>query len=103
MPSKLTAAARNDIQLQLQAGCSIDDVVDAFRISKPQAYKMRANLKAFGNVAPDAAQFQVQGKPVLVSSDARDGVLDFCLTTVNLRISTRSSSTSKLHGILWFR
>ncbi len=79
MPSKLTAAARNDIQLQLEAGTAVALVAEAFRITGTQVYKMRANLKAFGTVAPDPAEFQVQGRPSLVSSEARDGVLDFLL------------------------
>jgi hypothetical protein len=40
---------------------------------------MLENLRVFGEVAPDAAQFQVQGRARPVTPDARDGVLDFLL------------------------
>jgi hypothetical protein len=40
---------------------------------------MRENLHTFGCVAPDPAQFQVQGRPRLVTPEAREGVLDFLL------------------------
>ena len=39
--------------------------VAAFRMTEAQVYKMRANLRLFGEVAPDPAQFQVQGRPRL--------------------------------------
>ena len=65
MPSKLTKAARDDIQLQLEAGTRVNVIASAFR--EAQVYKMRAN-RSFGEVAPDPAQFQVQGRPRL-----RDG------------------------------
>jgi hypothetical protein len=61
MPSKLTQAARDDIQLQLEAGTRPDTIASSYRISERQVYKMRENLKIFGCVAPDPAQFQVQG------------------------------------------
>ena len=79
MPSKLTQAAREDIQLQLQYGTRVDVIANAFRISQSQVYKMRENLQVFGCVAPDPAQFQVQGRPRLVTPEAREGVLDFLL------------------------
>lgn len=79
MPSKLTKAARDDIQLQLQSGTRVDIIAHAYRISEAQVYKMRSNLNTFGDVAPDPAQFQVQGRPRLITPDAREGVLDFLL------------------------
>ena len=79
MPSKLTQAARDDIQLQLEAGTLVDIIANAYRISERQVYKMRENLHLFGTVAPDPAQFQVQGRPRLVTPEAREGVLDFLL------------------------
>jgi transposase len=79
MPSKLTEAARDDIELQLQSGTRPDVIASAYRISERQVYKMRENLHIFGCVAPDPAQFQVQGRPRLVTPEAREGVLDFLL------------------------
>ena len=79
MPSKLTQQARDDIQLQLEAETHVDVIVSSYRISSAQVYKMRDNLRAFGTVAPDPAQFQVQGRPRLVTPEAREGVLDFLL------------------------
>jgi hypothetical protein len=79
MPSKLTQAARDDIQLQLEAGTRPNTITSAYRISERQVYKMRENLKIFGCVAPDPAQFQVQGRPRLITPNAREGVLDFLL------------------------
>jgi transposase len=40
---------------------------------------MRENIRMFGCVAPDPAQFQVQGRPRLVTPEAREGVLEFLL------------------------
>jgi hypothetical protein len=40
---------------------------------------MRENLHIFRCIAPDPAQFQVQGRPRLVTPEAREGVLDFLL------------------------
>jgi hypothetical protein len=40
---------------------------------------MRENLRTFGEVAPAPAQFQVQGRPRLITPEAREGVLDFLL------------------------
>jgi hypothetical protein len=57
MPSKLTQAAREDIELQLQSGTRVDIIANSFRISLSQVYKMRENLRVFGCVAPDPAQF----------------------------------------------
>ena len=57
MPSKLTQAARDDIQLQLQAGTRPDIIANTYRISERQVYKMRENLRIFGCVAPNPAQF----------------------------------------------
>ena len=65
MPSKLTKAARDDIQLQLEAGTRVNVIASAFRITEAQVYKMRANLRSFGELAPEPAQFQVQGRPRL--------------------------------------
>jgi hypothetical protein len=79
MPSKLTQAARDDIQFQLQAGTRPDIIANAYRISERQVYKMRENLRIFGCVAPNPAQFQVQGRPHLITPEAREGVLDFLL------------------------
>jgi transposase len=79
MPSKLTQAVRDDIQLQLQASTRPDVIATAYRISERQVYKMQQNLKTFGCVAPDPAQFQIQGRPRLVTPEAREGVLDFLL------------------------
>jgi transposase len=79
MPSKLTQAAREDIELQLQYGTRVDVIATAFRISISQVYKMRENIRMFGCVAPDPAQFQVQGRPRLVTPEAREGVLEFLL------------------------
>jgi hypothetical protein len=59
MPSKLTKAARDDIELQLQSGTRPNIIASAYRISERQVYKMRENLHIFGCVAPDLAQFQV--------------------------------------------
>ena len=79
MPSKLTKAARDDIQLQLQSGTRVDIIAHSYRISEAQVYKMRSNLHAFGEVAPNPARFQVQGRPRLITPDAREGMLDFLL------------------------
>ena len=79
MPSKLTKAARDDIQLQLQSGTRVDIIAYLYRISEAQVYKMRSNLHAFGEVAPNPARFQVQGRPRLITPDAREGMLDFLL------------------------
>jgi hypothetical protein len=79
MSSKLTQAARDDIQLQLEANTRPDIIADAYRITERQVYKMRDNLKTFGSVAPDLTQFQIQGRLRLVTFEARDGVLDFFL------------------------
>ena len=57
MPSKLTKAARDDIQLQLQSGTRVDIIAHSYRISEAQVYKMRSNLHAFGEVAPNPARF----------------------------------------------
>ena len=65
MPSKLTKAARDDIELQLEAGTRVNVIASAFRITEAQVYKMRANLRSFGELAPEPAQFQVQGRPRL--------------------------------------
>jgi hypothetical protein len=40
---------------------------------------MRENLRHFGRVAPDPAEFHVQGRPRLITPDAREAVLDFLL------------------------
>jgi len=40
---------------------------------------MRENLRIFGCMAPDPAQFQVQDRPHLITPEARKGVLDFLL------------------------
>jgi hypothetical protein len=40
---------------------------------------MRENLHIFSYVAPDPAQFQVQGRPRVVTPEAREGVLNFLL------------------------
>ena len=48
MPSKLTKVARDDIQLQLEAGTRVNVIASAFR--EAQVYKMRANLRSFGEV-----------------------------------------------------
>jgi hypothetical protein len=53
MPSKLTQAARDDIELQLKAGTRPDIIANAYRISERQVYKMRENLDILGEVAPD--------------------------------------------------
>lgn len=79
MPSKLTQATRDDIQLQLEAGARPDAIASAFRVGRSQIYKMRSNLAHFGTVAPDPAQFQVQGRPRLINDDAREDILDFLL------------------------
>jgi transposase len=79
MPSKLTQAARDDIELQLEAGTRVDIIANTFHISQSQVYKMRDNMRHFGRVAPDPAAFQVQGRPRLVTAEAREGVLDFLL------------------------
>jgi hypothetical protein len=59
MPSKLTKAARDNIELQLQSGTRPDVIASAYRISERQVYKMWENLHIFGCVAPDPAHFQV--------------------------------------------
>jgi hypothetical protein len=79
MPSKLTQAARDDIQLQLEANTRPDIIADAYRITERQVYKIRDNLKTFGSMAPDPTQFQIQDRPRLVTPEARDRVLDFLL------------------------
>jgi transposase len=79
MPSKLTQAARDDITLQLQSGTDVDVIANAYRVSQRQVYKMKKNLEIFGSVAPDPAQFQVQGRPRKVTPEAREAVLDFLL------------------------
>ena len=63
MPSELTKAARDEIQLQIEAGTRVNVIASAFR--QVPVYMMRANLRSFGEVAPDPAQFQVQGRPRL--------------------------------------
>jgi transposase len=40
-------------------------------------YKMRENLQAFGEVTPNPAQFQMQGRPRKVTPKTRKAVLDF--------------------------
>jgi hypothetical protein len=55
MPSKLTKAARDNIELQLQTGTRPDIIANSYRISERQVYKMRENLHTFGYVAPDPA------------------------------------------------
>ena len=40
---------------------------------------MRENLRIFGCVAPNPAQFQVQGRLYLITPEAREGILDFLL------------------------
>ena len=50
MPAKLTKAARDDIQLQLEAGTRVNVITSAFRITEAQVYKMRVNLRSFGEV-----------------------------------------------------
>jgi hypothetical protein len=40
---------------------------------------MRENLRIFGCVAPNSAQFQVQGRPHPITPEACEGVLDFLL------------------------
>jgi hypothetical protein len=42
-------------------------------------YKMRENLEVFGEIIPNSAQFQMQGRPRKITPKARDGVLDFLL------------------------
>ena len=79
MPSKLTQAARDDIELQLKAGTRVDVIANSFRISQSQVYKMRENIRHFGSVAPNPAEFQVQGRPRLITPEAREAVLDFLL------------------------
>jgi hypothetical protein len=42
-------------------------------------YKIWENLHIFNYIAPDLTQFQVQGRPRLVTPKAREDVLDFLL------------------------
>jgi hypothetical protein len=79
MPSKLSKEARDNIQLQLEAGTRPDIIVNSYRISERQVYKMRENLRTFEEMAPAPAQFQAQGRPRLITPEAREGVLDFLL------------------------
>jgi transposase len=79
MPSKLTQAARDDIELQLEAGTRVDVIAHGYRISERQVYRMRKNLEIFGCVAPNPAEMQVHGRPRLITPEAREGVLDFLL------------------------
>jgi hypothetical protein len=37
----------------------VDIIANAFRISQSQVYEMRENLRHFGRVAPDPAEFHV--------------------------------------------
>jgi hypothetical protein len=73
MLSKLTQAAPDDIQLQLEAGTRPNTIVNVYRISERQVYKMRENLKIFIYVVSDPAQFQVQSRPRLITPNAREG------------------------------
>jgi hypothetical protein len=42
-------------------------------------YKIRENLRIFGCIAPNPAQFQVQDRSYLITPEARKGVLDLLL------------------------
>jgi hypothetical protein len=79
MPSKLSQAARDDIQLQLETGTRVDVIASAFQITPRQVWKMKENIRFFGVVAPDPAQFHLQGRPPAVTPKAREAVLDFLL------------------------
>ena len=79
MPSKLTQTTRDDIQLQLKTGTRSDVIVNNYHINERQIYKMRKNLRIFGCIAPDSAQFQVQDRPRLITPEACKGMLNFLL------------------------
>jgi transposase len=79
MPAKLSQAAREDIELQLRSGTRVDVIATAFRVSERQVYKMRENLHHFDSVAPNPAEFQVQGRPRLATPEVEEAVLDFLL------------------------
>jgi hypothetical protein len=38
---------------------------------------MRENLRYFGYITPDPAEFQVQDRPRVITLEAREAVLDF--------------------------
>ena len=40
---------------------------------------MRENIRYFGSVASNPTEFQVQGRPRLITPEAREAVLDFLL------------------------
>ena len=40
---------------------------------------MRENIRHFGSITPNPAEFQVQGRPRLITPEAREAVLDFLL------------------------